>query len=874
MGEAVLVEAQHSSLEGVEPLCVQLLRAFSQSLTRNDPQPFDGALQQLVDWLDAHNEDANAWQAAFSTVRGALNEVLAEVPQAALDFADALIDRARLEIAEQVQRQATDALLRHMEMSNRLGLMTSQLLTMLDTSESASVLAYHLPQLGLQHVLVVAYTPRDDDPAARATILLDAGLAATHVNASFVTREFPPFGLYPAARPIQLAVLPLIIDEYTSGFVAFSATNLDPCAAIVHNLAAALRMSRLYHEAVEGRQLAEEANRLKSRFLSMVSHELRTPLSLIVGLSEMVMSEQHETSVLPDTTVRDIAQINASAQHLARLIGDVLDLASSEAGQLRILREPLDLAEVLRVAATIGEQLAHEKGLMWRADLPAHGPWILGDRTRVRQVALNLISNAVKFTSVGTVALRVMVDEQQATITVSDTGIGIQLADQARLFREFQRVERTVQAGYSGMGLGLAISKQLIEQHGGTIGVRSPGEFGTGSTFFFTLPIISLNVPQSDRTLPAMKHSNCVIVLADRAEAADRLGDFLSEHGFEVQLCRIDQTTDWLARLIAATPLAVILDEELATREGWAIIGLLKRQPATERLPILIYSLDTEHDHGELLELNYLHKPLRAEQLAQELARYGGTSEANAGQRTVLVVDDDPNILDLHCRLVERSGCRALRAQHGRAALDVIEHTLPDLILLDLMMPVMDGFEVLDALRANEATRSIPVIVLTARMLSDADIERCNRGVAAILSKGLFDSRETLKHIEAALDRQRTLGSATQRLVRRAMAFIHAHYAEALSRDEIASHVGISADYLTDCFRQELGITPVTYLNRYRLLQARELLENTDLKITQIALAVGFSESAHFTRTFQREVGVSPRAYRQGKRPPVSFSPR
>ena len=216
-------------------------------------------------------------------------------------FADALIDRARLEIAEQVQRQATDALLRHMDMSNRLGLMTSQLLTMLDATESANVLAYHLPQLGLQHVLVAAYAPHDDDPLSQATVLLDAGLPATHVDRQFATREFPPPGLYPADVPFQLAVLPLVIDERTTGFVAFSATNLDPCAAIVHNLAAAFRMSRLYHEAVEGRQLAEEANRLKSRFLSMVSHELRTPLSLIIGLSEMVVSEQREK---PETVRR------------------------------------------------------------------------------------------------------------------------------------------------------------------------------------------------------------------------------------------------------------------------------------------------------------------------------------------------------------------------------------------------------------------------------------------------------------------------------------------------------------------------------------------------------------------------------------------
>ena len=163
----------------------------------------------------------------------------------------------------------------------------------------------------------------------------------------FTTREFPP------DRPVsvretayRLAILPIVIDEHTSGFVALSATNLEPCAAIVHNLASALRTSQLFHDALEGRKQAEEANRLKSRFLSMVSHELRTPLSLIVGLSEMVLREQSEQPGLSNTALRDLTQVNTSAQHLARLIGDVLDLASSEAGQLRILHEPIDLAEV------------------------------------------------------------------------------------------------------------------------------------------------------------------------------------------------------------------------------------------------------------------------------------------------------------------------------------------------------------------------------------------------------------------------------------------------------------------------------------------------------------------------------------------------
>jgi YesN/AraC family two-component response regulator len=305
------------------------------------------------------------------------------------------------------------------------------------------------------------------------------------------------------------------------------------------------------------------------------------------------------------------------------------------------------------------------------------------------------------------------------------------------------------------------------------------------------------------------------------------------------------------------------MGNRLAMHEGWAIMGMLKRQPVTEHIPVLAYSLDTENDRGEFLELNYSHKPLRPEQLADELTRY---CQPKTGQHTVLVVDDDPNILDLHSRMVKQIGCQAITAHNGREALNEIERNRPDLILLDLMMPEMDGFAVLDTLRKNETMRNIPVIVLTARLLSEADLERCNRGVSAILSKGLLNTAETLSLIEAALARQHTLGRATQQLVRQAMACIHTRYAEPLSREDIARHVGINADYLTDCFRQELGITPMTYLRRYRIRQARELLETTDFSIMQVALEVGFSESAHFTRTFQREVGMTPRAYRSNRR--------
>jgi signal transduction histidine kinase/DNA-binding LacI/PurR family transcriptional regulator/AraC-like DNA-binding protein len=859
MAEATLVEARHSTRREIESLCLNLVHAFTSSLDCNNPALFDAALQHLFDWLEMHGEDAYAWHAALSTLRRGLSNLPTLVPGADLVFADTMIDRARLEIAEQVQRQTTDALLRHMEMANRLGLMTSQLLAAFDASQSANILAQHLPQLGIQHALVALYSSREDDPLAHCTVLLDAGLPESGVGRQFSAREFPPPGLYPTDIAFQLAILPLVIDEHTTGFVALGATELESCAAIVHNLASALRTSQLYRDALEGRQLAEEANRLKSRFLSMVSHELRTPLSLIVGLSEMVLREQ---SGLSGATKRDLGQINANARHLSRLIGDVLDLASSEAGQLRILREPLDLAKVLRVAARIGEQLAREKGLTWQADLPRQGPWVLGDRTRLRQVTLNLISNAVKFTPQGRVTLSVTVTDQQAMVSVSDTGIGISPAERDTIFHEFHRSERLVQLGYGGLGLGLTISKQLVEKHGGRIGVRSPGDFGSGSTFFFSLPIISTAALKSGLSTPLVTHANLVMVLSEGVDTTEQLGTYLRERGFDVQVCRVDQDPEWLSSVIASRPAALILEERLAAREGWVIIGMLKRQAAIEDIPVLAYSLDIDHDQGELLELNYLHKPLRPQQLAKELARYCGMGD---GQQTVLVVDDDPGILDMHCRLVERTGCRTVTARNGCEALAVLEHTRPDLILLDLVMPEMDGFAVLDVLREREATRDIPVIILTARMLTEADLERCNRGVAAILGKGLFNAAETLNHIEAALSRQHSLGRATQRYVRQAMGCIHTYYAESLTREDIANHVGLSPDYLTDCFRQELGVTPITYLRRYRIHQACELLKNTHLTITQVAASVGFSESAHFSRTFQREVGMTPRAYRRGR---------
>ena len=683
------------------------------------------------------------------------------------------------------------------------------------------------------------------------------------MDKGFQTRKFPTSEIYPVDELIQLTILPLNIDNKTFGFVAFHAPNPELCAAVVHNLSAALRTSELYQDAIEGRRLAEEANRLKSRFLSMVSHELRTPLSLIVGLSEIVLREQQDRQGDSDLKLRDLEQINMSAQHLARLIGDVLDLAGSEAGQLQILREPLDLAEVLHVAAKIGEELAYKKGLTWKVKHPKRGPWVMGDRTRLRQVTLNLISNAVKFTNAGQVNLDVSVMDNNVIVSVSDTGIGISLDEQNTVFDEFYRSRDAIQSGYGGLGLGLAISKQLIEQHGGHIQVHSPGDLGNGSTFSFCLPVISETDLSFSLPVSQAATTNLVALLTEGGESTSELSMYLESCGFSITIFHVDEDSDWLSKIVHTLPSAIILGEQLASREGWTITGMLKRLSATENIPVLACSLNAERDQGQLLELNYIHKPLRLDQLTKELERFGASTDK---PQTVLIVDDNAGILDMHRRLIEQTGRQVISARNGREALALVEQQEPDLILLDLMMPEMDGFAVLDELRARESTREIPVIILTARLLSDADLEHFNRSVASILGKGLFSAEETLRHVEAALSRQHTLNRTTQQLIRKAMAYIHRRYSEPITREEIASHIGISADYLTDCFRQELGITPITYIRRYRIRQACELLRTSDQSITQIAMAAGFSDSAHFTRTFQREMKMTPRAFRDSSR--------
>lgn len=839
----------------IDEQCRNLAAAFLENAGGPSPERFLSTLVSILDHTERHDDDILAWNSAITVLRDRL-ETLFHQDQERRQ-AENLLDEARLAISERARRAFARQQSQKAELNNRLNMMTAQLLAALEMDQVRSALDQHLGEIGIERMLVVFFKEDGDDPIARSEVIHSFGFEQDLAGQEFVTRQFPPAGWFNAAAPLQVALLPFNIHDRIRGFAAFETRQIEPLAVIVRSLVSALRTSFLYTDAVRGRKMAEEADKMKSRFLSMVSHELRTPLNVIAGLSEILLRQKGQP---PGPGLwSDLERIYANSQHLGRLIGDVLDLVSNETGQLRLMREPLNLSEVFKPVIATGMQMARDKSLAWNVIMEEDDIYVMGDQTRLRQVALNLISNAVKYTFSGSVTFEVRREGDEVTVSVHDTGIGVPPEDQAKMFTEFGQSELSIRRGIHGIGLGLAITRELVERQGGKIGVRSPGKNGCGSTFFFTLPVIPPPEPKEILEDPLVPPR--VLLLTNNDGGAEALNEKLQERGIRLDICLLQQEPDWYNRLLDPPAAALILDKAVAAVHGWEILALLKRREVTASLPVLVWSADRDGGSSLLVDFDFQLKPLNAEQITRILTAHGIDSALS----TILIVDDNAEIRSFHARLIDQQmpGCRVLEAENGRAALEIISQTRPDLVLLDLIMPEVDGFAVLDEMRQQEATRDIPVIVLTAKMITEDDIARLNQSVAAVLSKGTFRGPEILDHIMNVLENTARLGTASQQMVRVAVAYIQTHYAEPLTRDQIAKHVNVSPDHLSDCFHREMGITPMAYLNRYRIVQARRLLDEGRLSITQVALEVGFSDSAHFSRVFHREVGMSPRSYQK-----------
>ena len=532
----------------------------------------------------------------------------------------------------------------------------------------------------------------------------------------------------------------------------------------------------LYHDITDllaARKAAEAANSAKSQFLASMSHELRTPLNAILGYSEMLQEDASAGG--QDDFIPDLEKIHSAGAHLLTLINDVLDLSKIEAGKMELNPEHFEIGPLLDGVVTTVEPLIAKKQnrLVLDAD-PSLGA-MEADMTRVRQILLNLLSNASKFTERGVITLSVArgrsreqgagSKEQGAsgergagsgadevvTFAVRDTGIGMTPEQLAKLFQAFQQAEASTAAKYGGTGLGLAISRKFAQMMGGDIDVES--EAGKGTVFTVRLPATSATLPGGEGQSGTVAEGQggtvagdgaaTVLVIDDDPGARALMRRMLEREHYRVLLAEDGASGLALAR--ERRPDAIALDVVMPGMDGWAVLAALKDDPALAEIPVVMTTmLDDEHLGLALGASEYLTKPIDRKRLSAVLERY-----VRQAEHGVLIVEDDAATRDMLARAVKTAGFAVREAENGRAGLDRVAEAAPSFILLDLLMPEMDGFAFLEELRARDAWRDIPVVVITAKELTTEDHRRLNGGVSRVVQKGTSNGDDFLAEVRS-----------------------------------------------------------------------------------------------------------------------------
>jgi PAS domain S-box-containing protein len=503
---------------------------------------------------------------------------------------------------------------------------------------------------------------------------------------------------------------------------------------------------------VAAKEAAEVASRAKSSFLANMSHELRTPLNAVIGYSEMLGEEARDRGL--DDLVPDLGRIHSAGKHLLGLINDVLDLSKIEAGRMELFLETFDIAEMVRgVVATI-EPLAQTNRNVLKVDSATDLGLMHSDLTKVRQSLLNLLSNAAKFTERGTILLKARRESGQdgldrVVLEVSDDGIGMTPGEVERLFRPFVQADPSTTRKYGGTGLGLTITRRFCEMMGGEITVRS--EPGRGSTFTIRLPADSQG-PEGNpyRTLTlesgSAPESRLVLAIDDDPTVGDLMSRFLSREGFSVE--HVLTGEEALRRARKARPAAITLDVMMPGMNGWSILAALKSDPLTADIPVIMVTFVDDRNLGFALGASeYLTKPIDRGRLVSTLRRY----RPGLPGGLVLIVDHDPSSVRLAREVMEAEGWSVVEAGDGPAGIEKFEESRPDLILLDLTIPGMDGFEFANEIRRRPSGQDVPILVTTAREISSEDRARLDGRVQAILRKGSFSRDDLLAEVRRRL---------------------------------------------------------------------------------------------------------------------------
>ncbi|HEX7572964.1 MAG TPA: response regulator [Bacteroidota bacterium] len=582
--------------------------------------------------------------------------------------------------------------------------------------------------------------------------------------------HFP--GLIAERKLKSLVVFPLTVQGEVQGVLevfsikqtAFIDEEMDSLQVVANDLAGGMSRKRLMDELrmknieLEGQtQKTLEASDTLKKFLATFSHELRSPLNSIIGFSDLLTTQLEG---LPPETVRNFMKnINTSGRHLQQIINDILDLSKIEAGKmdLHVASYPVSYFQesVMRVLAAA---LA-EKNITLEFQFPPDIEELVVDQTRFKQILINLVSNAIKFSyPEGTVCVRFRRVDNDLQFSVTDSGIGIPPEDVAGLFKPFKQASNGRDMNREGIGLGLAITKKLVDLHGGTIWVES--EEGKGTTIHFRIPMIvdagSERMVQAGMLLEALERQNrstadgaekpLALVVEDAQQAGELLRMHIESAGYRVEIARNGSDAVDMAKRLR--PNVITLDLLLPVKDGWQVLKELKRHPLCKHIPVIIVSIIDEKNLGfSLGAVDYFIKPVNRDDLIQALDRVHILPRSVTQKPSVLIIDDDRAATDLIQVILESEGYRVFKAFQGSEGVELATRERPDLIILDLIMPETSGFNVAYQLKQIPATREIPIIILTSMEIDEEMHEQLGSYVSGLMNKAAFTKRDLLREI-------------------------------------------------------------------------------------------------------------------------------
>ncbi len=585
-------------------------------------------------------------------------------------------------------------------------------------------------------------------------------LVARDTDTGYRGKLFTNSQLLPQTRaelaiPLQVGETILgVLEVQSANASAFSSEEIASLETLAAQLSIAIQNARAFTEQQQTAEQLKAMDKLKTQFLANMSHELRTPLNSIIGFSRVIL--KGIDGPLTDLQKTDLTSIHNSGQHLLSLINNILDLSKIEAGKMELNIEEVELEPIIKGVMSTAIALVKDKPVDLLQDVPDNLPKLWADPTRLRQITLNLVSNACKFTDEGSITIRARADTDTMTISVTDTGIGIPQEKLDSVFEEFTQVDASTTRKVGGTGLGLPISRHFVEMHKGQMWVES--RLGYGSIFSYSIPL-KLAEEESEEETPAsspveatpLGQRKTIVAIDDDRGVTTLYERYLEPHNY--QIIGISDSYEVLPQIKEVNPVVILLDVLMPKKDGWGVLRNLKDDPQTKDIPVIICSIISDKKRAfSMGAADYLVKPIVEQDLVSAVRHLESLTK---NQIKVLVIDDQADDILLIRRMLEAQAYKIIEARDGTEGLDLVHTYHPDLIILDLTMPQLDGFGVIQALKNNEKTQNIPIIIVSAKELDPTEQQLLTGQVEVLLRKGIFTDNELLADVSLALKRIR-----------------------------------------------------------------------------------------------------------------------